>query len=356
MDLLAKLPAEIIEKDYGCGDPSPHVEPGETVIDLGSGSGKVCYILSQKVGPTGRVIGVDFNDVMLALARKHRDEMARRIRYANVQFVKARIQDMALDLERVGRWLRVRPIGAVEDLGAIEAECARLRREEPAVEDACADVVVSNCVLNLVKTEDKSRLFREIFRVLAHGGRVVISDVVCDEDPTPRILNDPALWSGCIAGAFREDQFLERFEQVGFHGMEILARQERPWQVIDGVEFRSITVQAFKGKQDPCPERSQALIYRGPWQSVRDDDGHTRWRGRRMAECDKTDRILTDPAGSYARDIVAVPPNADIPLEAAVPFACRRSALRDPRQTKGANYDATRLSDDAPCCDGDACC
>ena len=108
------------------------------------------------------------------------------------------------------------------------------------------DVVISSCVLNLVSPEEKGTLFGEIYRVLRLGGRTVISDIVCNRDPTPQILADPALWSGCIAGAFREDRFLERFEEAGFVDVEILARQEQPWQVVDGIEFRSMTVRAFK--------------------------------------------------------------------------------------------------------------
>ena len=107
--LVANLPQEIIEKDYGCGDPSPHVREGESVVDLGSGSGKICYMLAQKVGRHGQVIGVDFNDAMLALARKYQDEMVQRNGHANVRFVKARIHDMALDIERADRWLRGHP-------------------------------------------------------------------------------------------------------------------------------------------------------------------------------------------------------------------------------------------------------
>src|SRR5215470_7293320 len=108
--LLSLLPAEIVQKDYGCGDPSPYVSDGETVVDLGSGSGKVCYVLSQKVGAGGRVIGVDFNDEMLALARKYSGQIAERLGYQNVSFVRAKIQDLALDLELVEQWLCAHPI------------------------------------------------------------------------------------------------------------------------------------------------------------------------------------------------------------------------------------------------------
>jgi len=354
--LLEKLPREIIEKDYGCGDPSPHVRPGETVLDLGSGSGKICYILSQKVGPHGRVIGVDMNDAMLRLARKHQEEVARRVGHDNVRFIKARIQDMALDLERVNEWLGAHPIAGVEGLSAFEAECDRLRRESQAVASESVDLVVSNCVLNLVRPADKVRLFAEIHRVLKRGGRAVISDIVCDEDPTPAIVNDSELWSGCIAGAFREDRFLEHFEDAGFYAVEIVARQHEPWQIIDGIEFRSLTIRAFKGKDGPCLERNQAVIYKGPWKSVRDDDGHTLHRGKRIAVCDKTFRILTRPDGPYAGDVLAVPPTTEVPLDAAKLFDCKGSTIRDPRQTKGSQYRETRLGSDSACCEGNGCC
>jgi len=354
--LLEKLPRELIEKDYGCGDPSRHVPAGETVLDLGSGSGKACYVLSQKVGPGGRVIGADMNDEMLALARKYQAEMTARIGHDNVRFVKARIQDLTLDLERVAEWLSAHPIDRVDGLAAFEAECDRLRRETPAVTLESVDVVVSNCVLNLVKPADKARLFREIHRVLKRGGRAVISDIVCDEDPTPAIVDDPELWSGCIAGAFREDRFLEHFAAAGFYGVEVIARQEEPWQVIDGIEFRSMTVRAFKGKEGPCLERHQAVIYRGPWRSVRDDDGHTLHRGKRMAVCDKTFRIFTDPAGPYAHHVVGVPPLTEIPAEAARPFDCRRAAFRTPRETKGQEYRQNHRAAQSSCRKGDGCC
>ena len=347
---LDLLPKEIVEKDYGCGDPSKYVRAGETVVDLGSGAGKVCYILAHKVGSRGRVIGVDFNDDMLALSRKYLDEMAGKLGYRNVRFVKGKIQDLALDLDKAQGWLDGHPVGTVEDLYEFQAECDRLRREEPLIAEAGVDVIVSNCVLNLARPEDKGKLFAEMHRVLRQGGRAVISDIVCDEDPTPEIQADPDLWSGCISGAMREDEFLEMFERAGFYGIEVLARQDDPWQVVDGIEFRSITVQAFKGTEGPCIERNQAVIYTGPWKCVCDDDGHTLQRGRRMAVCDKTFGIMTDPDGPYAGQIVPVPPREQVPLETADPFDCSRSDLRHPRETKGLDYHADISQQTDNCC------
>ena len=303
---LECLPQEIIEKDYGCGDPTRYVTAGETVLDLGSGAGKNCYILAQKVGENGRVIGVDFNDEMLALSRKYLLEVGNKIGYHNLQFVKGKIQDLALNLDLVQEWLKKYPITSVEDLSKFDAECDRLRKEQPLIKDNSIDVVVSNCVLNLVRSQDKQQLFQEIYRVLKPGGRAVISDIVCDKNPTAEIINNPELWSGCIAGAFRDDTFLEMFVKTGFYGIEILDRPLEPWQVIDNIEFRSLTVRAFKSKDSLSLDNNQAVIYKGPWKQVLDDDGHTFDRGKRVEVCDKTYQILTNTNSPYHHDILPV--------------------------------------------------
>ncbi len=350
------LPQEIVEKDYGCGDPTRYISSGETVVDLGSGAGKNCYIIAQKVGAEGQVIGVDFNDDMLALARKYQDQIAAKIGYQNTQFVKGKIQDLALDLDLVENWLTSNPITSIDALAAFEYECNALRKEQPLIPDNSVDVVISNCVLNLVRPQDKQKLFQEIHRVLKRGGRAVISDIVCDEDPTLKIMNDPELWSGCIAGAFREDVFLEMFEEAGFYGIEILKREEKPWQVIDGIEFRSMTVRAFKGKEGECLERNQAVIYQGPWKQVVDDDGHTLYRGKRMAVCDKTFQIYTDKNGPYHQDFLPVEPYTNIPLDMAEKFDCRDGKTRHPRETKGLDYQITNINNNSDCCTPSDCC
>ena len=100
--LLKMLPQEIIDKDYGCGDPSRYAVVGDCVLDLGSGGGKICYMAAQVVGENGRVIGVDMNDDMLALARSYREEMANKLGNSRVEFKKGHIQDLALDHRNIG--------------------------------------------------------------------------------------------------------------------------------------------------------------------------------------------------------------------------------------------------------------
>lgn len=345
--LLRAIPDEILERDYGCGDPSRWLRQGETVLDLGSGSGKICYIASQVVGAEGRVIGIDMNDEMLALARRGAPEVARRLGYANVCFLKGRIQDLALDLEEVDRALLANPVRSAADLGRLDSETARLRRERPLVAAGSVDVVVSSCVLNLVRPEDKRQLFSEIFRVLRRGGRAVISDIVSDEDVPERLQRDPDLWSGCISGALREDLFLAAFEEAGFHGVTLAERDAEPWRTVDGIEFRSVTVVAYKGEEGPCLDQKHAVVYRGPFREVVDDDGHVLRRGLRTAVCEKTFRSFSrDP---YRTHLELVPPRALVPLEEAPFFPCTPGTLRrDPRETKGEGFRLT--TEAAPAC------
>jgi arsenite methyltransferase len=349
---LAVLPQEIIEKDYGCGDPSRYLRPGETVLDLGSGTGKICYIAAQVVGPTGNVIGVDMTPEMLVVARKYQSQIGEQLGFHNVEFRRGRIQDLRTNLTVVEHYLQRHPVASVADLQAFEAFQAEQRTQQPLVADESVDVVVSNCVLNLVQDHDKHQLFAEIFRVLRKGGRVVISDIVADEPVPAHLKNDPELWSGCISGALQEHEFLQAFAEVGFHGIELLKRDEQPWRTVDGIEFRSVTIAAYKGKQGPCWDCNQAVMYRGPWSEVKDDDGHTLIRGVPMAVCEKTFRLYTREP--YTHDILPVQPLTPIALEDAQPFDCTRDSVRNPRETKGLEYRAT--TDAAACCEPGKCC
>jgi len=351
--LLEAIPEEVIARDYGCGDPTRWLSEGETVLDLGAGAGKMCFLAAQIVGPKGQVIGVDMNDDMLAVARNAAPAVAERIGYANTRFLKAHIEDLALDREALDGYLAENPVRGESHLAALEQHIADLRANSPMVADDSVDVVVSNCVLNLVMPERKRQLFSELFRVLKKGGRAVISDIVCDEDVPDHLQADTELWSGCISGAFREDAFLAAFEQAGFHGVEILVRGEQPWQVVEGIEFRSITVSAFKGKQGECLEQNHAVIYKGPWKSVQDDDGHTFHRGQRMAVCGKTHGLMT--RAPYAEQMIGVGPRTEIPESEAAPFACSGTRVRHPRETKGEDYAADVLPD-GDCCEPGTCC
>jgi len=345
---LAVIPPEVIERDYGCGDPSRFVREGDTVLDLGSGGGKICFIAQQVAGPKGRVIGVDANAEMLALARGAAPAVARAVGFETCEFRRGHIQDLALDLDRVDAWLAANPVRSAGDLEALDRECERLRREAPLVADESVDLVVSNCVLNLVRESDKQRLVREIFRVLRRGGRIAISDIVSDEVVPAALKQDPELWSGCISGAFHELELLRELEDAGFHGIAIAEWNEAPFATVDGIVFRSVTVTAHKGKQGACFEANQAVVYRGPWKRVEDDDGHVYERGVRHAVCAKTFDLLA--RAPYAGDLIGIEPRTAIPEHERRAFDCARTQPRSPRETKGEEYRATEVCGDGSCC------
>jgi ubiquinone/menaquinone biosynthesis C-methylase UbiE len=329
------------------------VREGETVLDLGSGSGKACYIISQIVGQKGKVIGVDCNEEMLALARKYQFAVGERLGFHNVEFRRGKIQDLRLDLELLDNYLSRHPVYSIADLYRLRDFEAHISHAQPLIPDDSIDVVVSNCVLNLVRSEDKRGLFSEMYRVLKRGGRIAISDIVSDEAVPDHLRADPALWSGCVSGAFQEEELLRAFEAAGFYGIRIEEMRVEPYQTIEGIEFRSITMTAYKGKEGPCIERNQAVIYRGPWKQVVDDDDHILPRGTRIAVCDKTYRLYSKPP--YQDQFIRIPPREEIPLEDAGMCDCARAERRHPQETKDMDYNVTETSPNS-CGSGTGCC
>ncbi len=342
-DLLRLLPQEIVDKDYGCGDPSRYVRAGDTVLDLGSGGGKICYMAAQLVGPAGRVIGVDMNDDMLALARKYQGEMAATLGNDRVTFVKGHIQDLALDLDALERQLAAHPVQNAGDYARLHDWIAHARAARPLIADASVDLVISNCVLNLVREDDRHQLVREIHRVLKPGGRVAISDIVSDEAVPAQLKADPELWSGCVSGAFEERALLQAFIDAGFLAARFDKWDAQPWRTVAGIEFRSVTLTAVKGEGGACLDVGQAVIYRGPYAEVRDDEGHTFTRGERMAVCERSYRLLTE--GPYKDDFIGIAPaQPRAPVAWCAPAGSKRPAA----ETKGAVH--------ASACAGNGCC
>lgn len=342
--LLALLPKEIVEKDYGCGDPSRYVRAGDVVLDLGSGSGKICYMAAQLAGPTGFVIGVDMNDDMLALAGKYQAEMADKLGGQRVRFVKGHIQDLALDLRALAEYLATHPVRTPEDLNTLRAWEDTQRREHPLIADHSVDLVISNCVLNLVAESDKRQLVSEIHRVLRPGGRIAISDIVSDEVVPESLKKNSELWSGCISGAFQEQEFLEEFAAIGFQAVSYDKWDAKPWRVVDGIEFRSVTLTGVKAAVAPRTDLGHAVIYRGPFQSVTDDMGDVYPRGQRMAVCARTFEFLT--TGPLRDNFIGIPPSS---VRAPAPWGAASGMTRPARESKGAEHRGAACGT-AECC------
>ena len=245
---LALVHDDIITKDYGCGTPFPEALEGATVLDLGSGAGKDAYVMSGLVGENGRVIGIDMTDEQLDVARKHIEYHRETYGYAksNVEFHK----------------------GVIEDL------------RSSGIEDNSVDVVISNCVINLV--EDKTKVFQEIWRVLKPGGELYFSDVYSDRRVSKELQDDKVIWGECISGALYVEDFRRAMEKIGFVDTRMvsgavfeLGNAEIRERCGD-IKFYSVTTRSFKveGLEDRGEDYGQTVTYRG---SVRDHEKEIRF-------------------------------------------------------------------------------
>lgn len=345
-DLLKILPQEILDKDYGCGDPSRYVNPGDIVLDLGCGGGKICYMAAQIVGKNGKVIGVDMNNDMLDLASKYQSKMAEQLGYDCVEFRKGYIQDLALDLEAMESYLSAKPITNLTEQQYHQAWQTKQRRENPLIGDNSIDLVISNCVLNLVSDGEKKQLIEEIFRVVKPGGRIAISDIVSDEPIPAKMKQDETLWTGCISGAFQERTFLDTVTAAGFVGACFDQWNSDPWQVNEGIEFRSVTLTAHKPKIQKAIDRGHAVIYRGPYLEIYDDQGNYYPRGERIAVSELTFMLLTENP-DYQSDFIGISPTVEKP---PTTWTLQAGSRRTPSETKGSSLSNDTCGSTKTCC------
>ncbi len=232
------IPADSRKKSYGCGSPVKDAEPqpGEVLVDLGSGSGVECFMAAAQVGVSGRVIGIDMTEEMLHLAGVAKATVASRLGYDNVEFKKGFLEDIPL-------------------------------------EDATADVVISNCVINL--SPDKRQTMHEIFRILKPGGRLVVSDIVTDGPIPVAIKNNEQFRGECLGGAMRQEDLLAMLRSAGFAGVSLVKRF--PYRIEGETRFYSLTFRAHR-PQEPLQVE---VIYRGPFGAVWTENGGMLLKGRR---------------------------------------------------------------------------
>jgi arsenite methyltransferase len=190
------MPAEAVQASLGCGNPTAlaHLNPGETVLDLGSGGGIDVLLSAKRVGPAGKAYGLDMTDEMLALARENQ----RAAGAQNVEFLKGEMENIPLP-------------------------------------DNSVDVIISNCVINL--SGDKDRVFAEALRVLKPGGRFAVSDVVVRGEVPMEIRRSMELWVGCVAGALEEREYVSKLSEAGFEAVGV--EPTRVYDVNDAREFLS---------------------------------------------------------------------------------------------------------------------
>jgi len=285
------------------------------------------------------------NDDMLALARKYQADMANKIGGNRVEFVKGQIQDLGLNLDTLDQHLAANPISNSQDMISLRSWQTQQRLENPLIKDNSVDLVVSNCVLNLVNDQDKAQLIKEIFRVTKPGGRIAISDIISDEFVPEDMKNDQHLWSGCISGALQEHEFLEAFVNAGFTAVAYDKWEAEPWQVVEDIEFRSVTITAIKPSEEKPLDKGQAVIYRGPYAEVYDDEGYVYFKGLRMAVSDKMYAILTSE--TYKDDFIGIPSDKDVESSE---WNAEPGSLRGTNQTKGRSHKDNTCDSSGGCC------
>lgn len=234
------IPGKTRKHSYGCGSPVTDgaPQPGETLVDLGSGSGIECFMASAEVGKSGQVYGIDMTDEMLRLAHESQAEVAERLGYNNVEFRKGFLEQIPLD-------------------------------------DGTADVVISNCVINL--SPDKRMTYQEIFRILKPGGRLVVSDIVTDTAIPARIRNNVRYRGECLGGAMQQEELVAMMEAAGFSSIRFIKRF--PYRQVENMDFFSLTYEAIH----PVAVNGEGVdvIFRGPYGAVHTESGTLLVKGRR---------------------------------------------------------------------------
>ena len=271
-DALSKIHDEVMSKYYGCGLTIPDKLKGLKVLDLGSGSGRDVYIASQLVGETGQVIGLDMTDEQLAVAHKHIDYHTEAFGYktSNVRFIKGNID-------------------ALDELG---------------LEKGSFDLIISNCVINLV--ENKQKVLSDVYELLKPGGEMYFSDVYSDRRIPNSMKANEVLWGECLSGALYWNDFLTMSRRAGFtdprsvENHPITVENEELQEILGNINFFSVTYRLFKieGLEKDCEDYGQAIAYKGGIEHVGEsfflDDHHEFPKGKIMPVCGNTYKMIHD--------------------------------------------------------------
>jgi len=279
---IKHIPQAVIERFYGCGSPvlAADVQSGETFLDLGSGAGIDCYIAAKKVGPNGKVIGVDMTENMLQVARENLPIVSKNLGYNVVEFRE----------------------------GFLEAI---------PVEEKAVDIITSNCVINL--SPDKKAVFHSMWKCLKDGGRIVISDIISGTEVPVHMRLNPILWGECLSGALTQEELFRYLENTGFYGIEVLSKSF--WREEEGCAFYTLTFRAFKyEKKAGCEFRGDKAMYLGPFKGVTDEEGHYFPRNVAVEICTDTCKKLS--VGALKNHFTLLSPEGKESLKASSDSCC----------------------------------
>lgn len=299
------IPEEVMSRNYGCGVPAGlrEIQPGQSALDLGPGLGRDCFIAARKVGPEGRVFGLDMNDRMLKQAEHYKAKVVERLGYDNIRFLKGQF-DVEIPLE-----------------------------------DSSVNVIFSNCVNNLAL--DKRTAYREMFRVLKPGSKLSFADVVSDR-PLPHLLREnEEAWADCVAGVLPFNELTHVLNAAGFHGVTLrtdylwkkgqavvdeyfgndrLSAQQR--NELETVRLYSVNIEAHKPVIDPkseCYWKGQFAAYQGPGVAFQldSDPDHLFPAGTLKEVCEKTATILQ--SAPFNQHFTVFEPEGEVEARPCIP-------------------------------------
>jgi len=271
-EAIAEIHDEVVSKYYGCGLTIPYQVEGLKILDLGSGSGRDCYIASKLVGQNGQVVGVDMTQEQLDVANKYIDYHTEKFgyKYSNVKFVKGNIDHLdQLDLE-----------------------------------EGSFDIIISNCVINLAV--NKQKVLEDAFRLLKPGGEMYFSDVYSDRRVSEKLQKDPVLWGECLSGALYWNDFLKFSKNAGFtdprsvESHPITIENDEVQEMVGDLKFFSVTYRLFKldGLENDCEDYGQSVRYKGTIEGKSSsydlDDHHNFPKGKMITVCGNTYKMLND--------------------------------------------------------------
>lgn len=272
LEALRQVHDEVKDKYYGCGLTIPNELEGLKILDLGSGSGRDCFIASKLVGQDGQVVGIDMTDEQLAVANKYIDYQTEAFGYdrANVKFIKGNIDHL----------------------------------DQCELEEGSFDLIISNCVINLAV--NKQKVLNDVFKLLKPGGEMYFSDVYCDRRISAELQKDPVLWGECLSGALYWNDFLNYSKNAGFTDPRVVESQgitienDELEEKLGDLQFFSVTYRLFKldGLESDCEDYGQSVRYKGSingnTHSFDLDDHHNFPKGKMMAVCGNTYKMLAD--------------------------------------------------------------
>lgn len=271
-EALSIVHEEVVNKYYGCGLTIPDELTGLTILDLGSGSGRDCYIAAKLVGEKGKVVGVDMTDEQIELANKHQEYHRKKFNYPvkNTAFLKGNIEKL----------------------------------DQLSLENESFDLIISNCVVNLA--ENKAKVLQDAYRLLKKGGEMYFSDIYCDRRVPNHLQKDAVLWGECLSGALYWNDFLKLAKNAGFTDPRavstspITIENEELEEKVGELNFYSVTFRLFKieGLESDCEDYGQAICYKGSVKTspctFQLDDHHFFEKGKIERVCGNTYKMLHD--------------------------------------------------------------